>query len=141
MEWAGIYKSEYLLGTLLSNVTSEVLIPVSMSISIAVSILCNFALVRATGFVFRLTILNVSIMSFAVVFLVLYIGSKIYNVRRAGLKRKLSLTKSKLGRKVLEGCRVQRLNYGPFYKIDHKLILIITSFIVSRTARLLIVLH
>ena len=138
LKWIQIYKSEYTLSALLCNMACDILIPVSMSFAIAVSILCNFAVIRISGIVLKVALLNLSILSLSVVLIQMYIGSTLFHLRKIAIQNRIRNSNSKLVKKLLKGCRARRMYFGPFYDITYKFMLAVMNFIVIKTVRLLI---
>ncbi len=138
LEWIHIFRSEFLLGILLKNMTSDVLIPVGCSVGFFIIILCNFAAIRTSGFILRSTLSVFSHISFTSLYIFLYFLAKAFESRRLALKRRWRRARTKLARLQLRACRPFRMTFGSFYDIDHNFMLVVAMFIIDQTTSLLI---
>jgi hypothetical protein len=136
-----MYKSEYLLGILLANMSAYVMIPVGLTLATGFSIICNCAIIRLDGILLRITLAGFSGGAVSIILLVLYVNSKLFELRKLALVKKRGQGGSKLFRRMVSGCRTFRMSFGMFYDIDHAFILGAMSGIINATANLLIVFH
>ncbi len=138
LEWILVFKSEYILGRLHSNMFSDVMLPVGVFFMILVIVLCNFAVIRVKGWILTTSLLVNSAVVFSSLFLFIYIDAKLFELMRIGLERRRRRTRSKLCRKLLWACRAFPLTFGPFYDIDADFVMVVMMLVINYTTSLLI---
>jgi hypothetical protein len=104
--WIHIFRCEFLLGTLLSTMICDVLVPVGYTFSFLVIILCNFGVIRFPGYVLKMTLLVFSLVVCTCIYIHIYIGARLLELRRLALQRKLR----RAGRKVVRKERTKGLS-------------------------------
>ncbi len=136
-----MYKSEYLVGILMDDMAmaTYVLVPAGLTLAMIFAIICNCAVIRLKDTLLRINLAEFSGGSLSVVFVVIYINSKLFELRKTALDRQRGSATSKLFRKALDGCRVYRMRFGSFYDADFPFIINGMSGVINATATLLIV--
>jgi len=138
IKFALIYKSDYLLGITVSDLSADVLLPCGMLMCITTSVMCNIFALRSTGFILRIILLNLSMSILLMYAVSLNVNAKLFKLRAGVLDRHKRAARSKILRRVFRGCRVYRLRVGSFHDVDYTFLLILITLVINYTVTLLI---
>jgi hypothetical protein len=140
-EWIKAFVCWRLLMSLINEVVSPVLAPVTFYYSIILASAFNYLFIRINGkTTLRVSLLMLSISSQLIMYVGLAIVSKIHRLGGLSLQRRRVLTlnrRDKEPQRVLRSCKVQGIGLGSFYTIKYNSIILMAGSIIKYTAKLL----